>query len=262
MSNPINIREAYNFGRAINSGIDILKKDPVWVLVGSVLFSLFAGMGNNSNFDISAFEDLKFDTGIIVGMVFAMIAMQGCFALVGWLGGAWIRTGWYRLHQNLLGGMESGNALFSGSDRFVDMLIWRLLAGLISFVPVIIFGGFVLIGVLIIPESMLIIGLIGLAFLVLILFVGMVYIQMGLFFGDHLVAIDNRKPMEALKESWEMADGHRIHLFIYNFVLGLFAILGFLACCVGVIATSAITQVGITESYLLATRGHTDITPE
>lgn len=263
MSKPLDIKSAYNISQAISTGIENLKKDPLWVLIGSLLFSVFQGLGSNSsgNFDMSMFENSDFGE-VFMALLIGVVALQLCMSVVGWIGGAWIRTGWYRLHQNLLGGMDSGNTLFGGGDRFVDMLLWRLLAGLISLVPIIVFGSIIGLGVFLLPPSMTAIGVILAVVLGLILIVFMVYIHIGLYFGDHLVALDNKKPMEALSESWAMASGNRIHLFLYTFVLGLFAALGLLACCVGVIATSAITHIGTTEAYLLATRGHTNITTE
>ena len=261
MSKPLEIKNAYNIGQAISTGIDNLKKDPLWVLIGSLLFSIFQGMGSNSNFDTSAFDNSAFSDALMA-IIIGAIVVQLCLSLVGWIGGAWIRTGYYRLHQNLLGGMDSGNTLFSGGDRFVDMLIWRLLAGLISLVPFIIFGAIFGLGAMFLPPSMTAVGVILAVVLGLILLIVMIYIHLGLYFGDHLVALDNKKPMEALSESWAMASGNRSHLFLYTFVLGLFALLGLFACCVGIIATSAITHIGTTEAYLLATRGHTNITTE
>ena len=104
MSKPLDIKNAYNINQAISTGIEILKKDPVWVLIGSVLFSIFQGMGSNSNIDTSAFDSSAFNDAIFA-IIIGALALQLCLSLVGWIGGAWIRTGWYRLHQNLLGGM-------------------------------------------------------------------------------------------------------------------------------------------------------------
>jgi len=261
MSKPLDIKSAYNINQAINTGIENLKKDPLWVLIGSFLFSIFQGMGNNSSFDTSAFDGSGLNKALFA-IILASIAFQLCLSIVGWIGGSWIRTGWFRLHQNLLGGMESGNSLFSGGDRFVDMLIWRLLMGAISVAPVCIFAAIIGGGAMIIPNSLMTVGIIMAVLAGLVLIIIMIYIHLGLYFGDYLVALDNKKPMDALKESWAMASGNRFHLFLYSFVLGLFAALGVMACCIGVFATSAITSIGTTEAYLLATRGHTNITTE
>ena len=261
MNKPLDVKSAYNIGQAINTGIENLKKDPLWVLVGCFLFSIFQGMGNNSSFDTSALQESGFNKALFA-IIMASLAFQLCFTIIGWIGGSWLRTGWFRLHQNLLGGMESGNSLFSGGDRFVDMLLWRLLVGVISVLPIAIFAAVVGGGAMLIPESLVTIGVIMAVLAGMVLILIMIYIHLGLYFGDYLVALDNKKPMDALKESWAMAIGNRFHLFLYSFVLGLFSALGFIACCIGVFATSAITSIGTTEAYLLATRGHTNITTE
>gem|GEM_PF-4795561 len=52
-----------------------------------------------------------------------------------------------------------------------------------------------------------------------------------------------------------MASGRRWQLLLYSLVTGLFSILGFLLCCVGVIATSAITRLAWGEAFLRWTEG-------
>ena len=44
-------------------------------------------------------------------------------------------------------------------------------------------------------------------------------------------------------------------LFVFSLVSGLFTLLGLLACCVGIFVTRTISDIALTESFLLATGG-------
>lgn len=63
-----------------------------------------------------------------------------------------------------------------------------------------------------------------------------------------------RKPegLGALGMSWQTTTRNAGTVILFGFVMGLFAMLGLLACCVGVIFTSLIANVGVGRAYRLA----------
>jgi hypothetical protein len=86
----------------------------------------------------------------------------------------------------------------------------------------------------------------------------MIYVGIGLAFGDRAVVIDGLGPTAALDRSWSLAKGNRIQLFVFLFVTRLFWLVGILLCCIGIVLTRAIVDVGTTEAYMLATQPNTD----
>ena len=115
-----------------------------------------------------------------------------------------------------------------------------------------------------IMQSNVVLGIGGAILLMLLVFPTLIYVGLGLAFGDHAVALDNAGPTEALEKSWGLASGNRLHLFLFLFVYGIarlaLAIAGLMMLCIGALFTvpisRAVTDVGFTEGYLLLT-GHT-----
>lgn len=61
--------------------------------------------------------------------------------------------------------------------------------------------------------------------------------------------------VQAVKNAFRLADGHRLSLLGYTFVAGLLAIVGVLACCIGVLPASALGQMLIVGLYLALRNG-------
>lgn len=179
---------------------------------------------------------------------------------------AFMRPGVIRLHSHILQTAEnmSLGVMFSGSDRFVHMLLWELLVFAIvwgiltvAFIPV---GAGFAVGIAAETPALIFVGL-AIAFLLLVT-VG-IYVMLGISLGAHAVTLERRGPIDALKRSWHLVRGNRWNLFVFFFIQGLFtlaaAIVGVLACCVGALVTMpgarAITDFGLTESFLMYTRG-------
>ena len=209
-----------------------------------------------------------FDDGAAVGAILGVVCCVSVLVLILFALRCWVKVGWIRLHEQVITtGEGTFGVLFGGSDRVVDMAIWALLAGVISFGSVFaaaIPGGLLMgAGVAMEMEPLTVLGLV--VMLVLVLPVA-IYVGLGLALGDHALVLEDKSPMEALERSWEMASGNRITLFIFNFVCGLFAFaavfVGLLLCCVGVLLTSpaarAAIDVGFTESFLMHTRGKSE----
>jgi hypothetical protein len=86
----------------------------------------------------------------------------------------------------------------------------------------------------------------------------MIYVGIGLAFGDRAVVIDGLGATDALDRSWSLAKGNRIQLFVFLLATTLFRLAGLLLCCIGVVLTRAIVDVGTTEAYMLATQSSSD----
>jgi uncharacterized membrane protein len=102
--------------------------------------------------------------------------------------------------------------------------------------------------------------ILGVAVIFALLFVlpTMIYVGIGLAFGDRAVVIDGLGPTEALDRSWSLARGNRIQLFAFLVATRLFWFLGIFLCCIGIVLTRAIVDVGTTEAYMLATQPNSE----
>lgn len=113
------------------------------------------------------------------------------------------------------------NDVFAGRRYFVPALIAQLLLSVITGV------GFLL---CIVP------GVIAL---------------LGLQFATHLIVDRNLAPVDALKESWRLTQGHKMNLFVFGLLVLAVHIAGFLACCIGALLVSVpVTVIASCYVYL------------
>jgi len=92
-------------------------------------------------------------------------------------------------------------------------------------------------------------------FFVLVGFPTLIYLTSGLAFVEEFVVFGGASPMEALSQAWNLASGNRLQISLYGLVTGIFAFLGILLCCVGVLATSAVATLAWGEAYLQLSGG-------
>lgn len=264
-----NVADAFDIGAAVSTGIEALKRQPVGLLLGSFLLTITdGGGGSGGNGGSSSYGDdgglggqISDALGSLGGAEAAMIAaLFGCLLCCGigiFLFRSWLEPGYLRLHRDLIvtGAGEVG-ALFGGGDVFARVALWKLLSaviGLGTLVVALLPGGAVLGAGVAMDESSGVM-ITGGVLMALIGLPALIYVELGLWMGSRAVALDGLAPMDALERSWAMARGNRVHLAIFYVVTSVFTLLGFIACCVGVFATRAITDVGTTRGYLVATR--------
>jgi len=261
----MDVRSAFDIGRALSHGMDAVKRQPLGLLLGAFILILFGGGGGGGGgggpSDYSGIDD-RGARDLLMGLELGIILISvcvGCFcAVLGLFVRAWIQPGYYRMHRDLVvtGAAEVGT-LFGGGDAFLRTLLWQLLMGVVllgTVVAAAIPGG---IGLIVVlrgggePALPVVIGLV--AALSLPMALTGAYVGLGLALGGHAVALDGLGPAEALEKSWALASGNRIHLLLFFFVVGLFNIVGLLMCCLPIVWTKAVSDFGVTESYLLAT---------
>lgn len=89
-----------------------------------------------------------------------------------------------------------------------------------------------------------------------------VYIGLGLYLAERVAVFENRRAVDAMRQSWSYARGNRTSLFLFLFLAGVIllasVIAGVLALCVGVFVFPALamslTQTATTDAYLAATQ--------
>ena len=255
--------EAYSPGTAIGAGWNALKRAPLPLLIGSVILWI-ASSHHGIKVDV---DDLPRWAWDFLGLA---IVAGGLWGILLFPLEVFVLSGYYRVAGRALYGQPSPlERLFGSSDRFLDMLLWRLLriallvltlaALALPLVPLGLFGSVAAIFGNGHWGNWQGIGLVFgiLAFLYIFFFTLPVffYVELGLYFGTFLVALEGKGPRDALRESWGLASGNRLWLFLYRAVMFLVAGAGFFALFVGYIATRAITDAGAVGAFLALRKG-------
>jgi hypothetical protein len=177
---------------------------------------------------------------------------------------AWLSTGYVRMQVGVLEhGSDSLAALFSGRDRLWHMFGYKLLASLTlsgTFIATAWPGG--LLAYYGFATDSTTLGILGIGLALIVALPAVIYVGLGTYLGELVVALDGASPAVALRRSFEIAGRARLTLFVFAFVCMMIESLGSLGivlCCVGVLATvplaRSIASFARTESYLLLTRG-------
>ena len=236
-------RIALDPGRGISHGIEAIKRIPLQLWLGGAILSftdsggggcsgnpanlvdLFDGEGGGAwdtgggfDFDFSEGlhqagflkdDPLALFAGLGVGLLLGLLCCALVAGLVFFALRCYLLPGWYRLHEECLrtGGGEF-STLFSGQDRFLNMVLWNLLKGVIlfaMFLVALVPAGMLGVGAVVLESGGLGIGaaLVGAVSVI----AATLYVQPGLAFGGEAITFDGLGVMEALSRSWELARG-------------------------------------------------------
>jgi hypothetical protein len=223
---------------------------------GGVLAGMFAqGTGGGELFELA---------GWVIGLVIAAVLVALLIGLALFALNSWLTTGFYRLHMNILEhASDELGPLFSGKDRFwamagykalASLLLWATAAAAIWPGALLAYYGYAR------DRNTLMIG--GFGAMVILAVPALVYVALGVYLGEHAVALDGAKPVDALRRAWALARGNRMPLLGFGIVCLLVqfvSLAGLVLCCVGVLATvpfgRSLVGFAKTEGYLLFTRG-------
>ena len=289
---PRSFQQAFDISRSLATGLKALEAAPWPLLLGAVLMQCTENSGGNGggsggsgggdpwdDYDSWESQDWQgmgarvgeltgFDPASLTGNIGAtelaiIVAIVVLVLGIGLVCGlmvlafrSWVHGGYLRLHEEVLrtGGGSFGT-LFGGADVFLRMMGFKVAAGLIltgiallAVLPGVAIAG---VGYLVTSPSLYAVaGLVGLG-----LFVpAYLYVWLGLYFGNHAVALDGLPILGAVEHSWDLARGNRLWMLLYLLVTGVVWMLGMCLCCVGIFLTRAIVDTARTEAYLLATR--------
>ncbi|MBI5543367.1 MAG: hypothetical protein HY901_05730 [Deltaproteobacteria bacterium] len=79
----------------------------------------------------------------------------------------------------------------------------------------------------------------------------LIYVTLGLVFAQmELVRDDSVGPVDAVRNSWQLARGVRVEIFGVSLVSGLIVLAGLIALCVGIIPAIALAQLVMVGMYL------------
>jgi hypothetical protein len=251
---------AFDPFRALRASWSAVRQAPLPLLLGGILLVFTSGNGGGGagfnpggmqgSFDRD-FEDLL---PVFVGIA----ALACCVGTVFFLFSSWLEVGFQNTVQRVLEtGEGDAGMLFDARGRFWDMVLVRLFAALLTFaaaLPLLLVAAAIAFAADrgLAPEGALIVFGILLG---LILITVVIFVALGLSLSTQAVALEGLRPGEALRRSWNLVAGHRLQLFLYWLVLGVFSFLGVCACCVGVLLTGSLARIAPVDSYLALTRG-------
>lgn len=256
--------DAFAPGTAIEAGWNALKRAPWPLLVGSVLLVM---AGSQCGLESEDWREVPRWAWDVLGLV---ILSGGFLGLLFFLLKVFITPGYLRVAGRAIFGQRPAfERLFGSGDRFLDMLLWVLLrygilavSGLLLLLPLLPLGLYGGIAALVgsgrwdhwegvgIAFGM-VAALYGLFFALPVL----LYVELGLYFGRFLVALEGKGPVDALKTSWSLASGHRWWLSFFRLVMFFVAAAGVFALLIGYFVTRSIADAGSVGAFLAWRRG-------
>jgi hypothetical protein len=228
-------------------------------LVGNVFSSIIQGIVGKSNTG-------AFIGALIVGQVFVQVLQQ---VAVGAMQMGWLRM----MFDALRGGKADVGRMFTQLSKIPTFLGQWLIVFVMIGLPTLLYFGIVAVFAIKLTgvdlpgldfqhrsvqnEWVEVLAKVGpfllIAFLVAVvplywLYFAIVLIPMEIVYG-------NAGAWESIQRAFAIAKGFRLSIFGYSFVGGLVAMVGILACCIGVIPAAALAQLLIASLYLSLRNG-------
>lgn len=236
-----------------------------WVLLSvSLLILLVAGGIIGS---VTSSVSTPIFQSSIVGGVIVYVLMQ----LVTYVVQGVLQMGMYRMAIDvLMGGKADIARLGSQINKIGRYLVVMIIIFATLVIPMMIYFG-ILAGVVIsldpggasftniesfanLENKELLVGVLSVGMLIII--VPLLYFTLPLYFaGLELVYNDEVSPVQAIKNCFLIAKGFRLSIFGFAFLIGLLAIGGVVACCVGIIPAMALGQLLLAALYLALRTG-------
>jgi hypothetical protein len=250
--------QAFDPIRALQSAWKALAQAPLPLIVGGVLLMLTEGGGGGGGNFVQIHDHHGGGSwSEIAPWILPLIGVCACVGIALFLFSSWIQVGFANSVESVL---RTGHAdvgqVFDAKGRFGSMVLSRILCVLVGIACVLPFL------LLVIAIGILTKGFERHEGLILLLIPGLVvwlpivlYVVLGISLADQAVALEGAQPVESLKRSWSLVHGHRWMLLLYLIVGGLFSMLGFCLCCIGVFLTGTLFHVARSESYLALVRG-------
>jgi hypothetical protein len=250
----MNFGTAYDPFRALQGSWGLLKRAPATVLIGGVLLAFTdGGCSGGNQYVIDGGESFN---GVEVAVIVAVAALVLAISIAFWLFACLLKVGFPRAIEKVLEtGREDIGTIFQSNGRWAAMVVASLLQILATFaaaVPMV-----ALFAIAAVVGAGMDLGGAGLVITIASGLLGLpifIYVALGLSLVPQAVALEGLDATQALERSWTLVKGNRLQLLFFYVVTGVFSMLGFLACCVGVFFTSALSYAANAEAYLRLVR--------
>ncbi len=108
--------------------------------------------------------------------------------------------------------------------------------------------------------SQLLVGLTVLVGFILLVVPGIIA-MLGLLFSSYLIVDKKKGPIEAMKESWRITDGHKWQLLLFVLAVVALNIVGLLLLFVGLLVTIPVSALAAVHVYRFLEHKANDVTP-
>ena len=250
----MNFGTAYDPFRALQGSWGLLKRAPATVLIGGVLLGFTDGGCSGGNLYVS--DGGASFSGAEVVVIVALAAIVLAISVAFWLFACLLKVGFPTAIEKVLqSGREDVGAIFQADGRWATMVVASLLQILAIFAATVPMLALVAIAAVVgggmnLEGGALVIASVG----VIVWLPCFFYVVLGLSLVPQAVALERMDAIGALERSWTLVKGNRLRLLLFYVVTGVFSLLGFLACCVGVFLTSALAYAANAEAYLRLVR--------
>ena len=245
-------KQAFDPIRSLKETFAAMNLAPAQLWGGGILLVFLDGCTSNS---------AQVGEGMPEEVLFILLCVGCGLGLIAFLASTWFHPA---VFHNLKSALETGapdeRSFADHRGLFVPLLLCRLLKGVIQGgLTLLVMAPFIAAFIVMLESGDdefaggLLLG--SLLFFLLLGLPTLIYLALGVALMPELVLYSGASPGESLARSWRLASGRRWQLLLYSLVTGLFAILGFLLCCFGVIATSAIARLAWGEAFLRWTEG-------
>jgi len=198
---------------AISYGWERVKADPAGLIGPLFVATLIQGVPNGIFGTIAG--GLEQNEMFVAGGGVRLVSL-----IVGTLISAWLAGGVVTLLLKVVRDQEYAlSDIFGGGRYFVPMLI-----------------------TLVIVQFGTTVGM-------MLCFIPGIILALGLGLAVPLVVERDMAPVDAIKESWRLTDGHKLNLFVFWLLAFVLSIAGMMACCVGILPVMAIIAVGQMQIY-------------
>ncbi len=229
----------------------MIRHAPLTVLVGALLL---VATGGENQF-LGSFTPSRLSVEWLPSVRDVVWAFSGwgfCLGLVAFVVNGLLQIGFAGAAQRVMvTGEERFRDLFQDRGLWLHILVARFLTTLIvalAALPfVVLFHGPILAASVVDLDA---IGWVAGVVFSLAYAPIFVYLLLGFALVAPVVAVEGKRPVDALQRSWELADGHRIQLLIYFGVLAIVGLSGVLLCGVGLLFTLPWSETARFESYL------------
>lgn len=205
--------QPWEIGEVLTVGINALKRDPL-ELIGGFFVAMLVGAVPGQLPNVLVW------TGVLSQDSIIFYTLTGIMMIVGWLVGSYLWAGALRAALAAARQEPVDFALFfSGGDRMVALFIANFLVTL------------------------------GATFGMLLLIVPGIVLFAGWSLASFLVVDADESPIEAIKASWELTQGHKMKIFLFGLTSFLLFVLGACACYVGIFAATPVVVIAFAEAY-------------
>jgi hypothetical protein len=190
--------------------------------------------------------------GAVAGSEIAGVAAAGVGQLVGFVFGQWLAMGLILYLLKIGRGQQASfGDVFSGGPFLVSGLLATVLFGL-CLVPIVLvaalIGGGAYLALGESPVTAVVVVLVGLLCLVPLVYVGLMFSQY-----QYLIVDRGATAVESLTLSRTITQGNKLWILLLGILAGLITMMGFFACCVGILFTLPYGMFAYSIGYLVMT---------